>query len=601
MRESIKYNTDRYKLVNFETFDDLDFSKVKQIQFKSFDYTEDVQKNIYTDYDNYCVLMDNNTILINQDRYNDDNKILDNIINYILSITTQKEITINDKTLINDCIISTLCNKKNITRVSLGCFSNNPYTLTKEHYEMFKKSNIEIETKAVCEELEDNFDEIILYNKNKKLINYYTYKNLQYGGVISIKEDITDEELKNFKYLNEYSELLISNNNIGDYIKILSKLEELDKDIPVCFEINNENKDEFYGFALNNNINKENIFVKAGNEDRVKLSEFLRYEKTLYEMIKSALDFSPFEKYIYAYNIVKQFKRYNESNVDSKDSRWLYKILENEYMVCVGFSNMFGDLLKKLGIKSINLNVEVDSSLCDVEIYETDFLKSNDIKLERHSRRYVYLKDYKYGIDGFYISDPTWDNDLEKDLYNFMIMTNSEVSNSKSYIGYGYDDIFNVNSLEEYIFKMKRIMNIKYKELEEQIKFILETISDLDEEYYYILCSKYPYVKDLFGSFDIPDNITSLVYDLGNYIVSKVNKTVSGKTIFDGVREVYKHSYGYKEEELEIVLEEVREYNKLEHDKYFPIRYKVNEDGSREIIMNEHNKFDFSLDSVKKM
>lgn len=55
------------------------------------------------------------------------------------------------------------------------------------------------------------------------------------------------------------------------------------------------------------------------------------------------------------------------------------------------------------------------------------------------------------------------------------------------------------------------------------------------------------------------------------------------------------------EEEIDNVLENVREYNKERHDKVFPTRYRVNEDSSREIIMNEHNKFDFSLDSVKKM
>ena len=66
------------------------------------------------------------------------------------------------------------------------------------------------------------------------------------------------------------------------------------------------------------------------------------------------------------------------------------------------------------------------------------------------------------------------------------------------------------------------------------------------------------------------------------------------------IREVYKHSYGYKEE-LDKVLYKVREYNKKEQDKYFPIRYKIDEFGHKEVIMNEENKFDFCLDKVKKI
>ena len=597
MREVIKYNTEKCKVINFNTFDNLDFSDIEYIQFKSSSNVGNIQKNIFTDYDNYCVINNNNTIFINEDRYKEDPKIIDNIINHAISFTKKKEIDIYDKEFINDRLIKTICDNNNITRVSLS----NDYTLTKEHYEMFKSSNTEVDTKSISKELEDNFDPIILFNQKKHLIGKETYQRIQHGTFIEIKNDITDYELKNFKYINEYSEIIISNDNINDYKKILNRLDELNLNIPVCFKINEENKDEVYEYILNNNISGENLFVNVNNEDKVKISEFLKYEKLLYEMVRDATKLSPFEKYIYAYNITKQFKIYKESEYNHQDSRRLYRLLNNEYMVCVGYSIMFGDLLNKLGIKSIKLSTNVDESYKDVKNDELEFYESIPTKFGGHARRYVYLIDEKYGIDGYYVSDPTFDNDLEKDLYNHMIMTNNEVTYSKSYIELIKDDIFNISDMEEYVYKMKRIMNKGYEELESQIKFILETIKNLDKTSYEILCNKYPYVKDLSNDFDIPDNVTSLVYDLGNYIILKVNKNVSGKTIFDGVREVYKHSYGYKEEKLDEALENVRKYNKKRHEIVFPLRYRINEDSSKEIIMNEHNKFDFNLENTKKI
>lgn len=600
MKEIIKYNTDNFKNINFDNLLLHDFSKVKNIQFRSFKNIGNIQKNIYTDYNNYCVLEEPNTLYINEDRYKDDNKLKD-LINFIFSKTLEKEINIYHKDLINDSLINILSNNSNITRVSIS-----DYVLTTEHYKMFKKANIEVNSEYVSEELEDNFDPIILYNRNKKLIGKETYSRLLRGVFITISDDITDYELYNFKYISEYCEIIISNDNINDYNKILNRVKELNLNIPISFSINNNNKDEFYEFVLNNNISDDNIYVQTRNysnavsNDKVKLCEFLKYEKILYEMVKDAINLSPFERYIYAYNITKQFKIYKESDYNRKDSRWLYRLLNNEYMVCVGFSNLFGDLLNKLGINSVGLSTDVDNSYKGIKNDTIDISDNKSVEFEGHNRRYVHLIDEKYGIDGFFISDPTWDNDLENDYYNHMIMTNKEVTDAKSYVKLSYDDIFNVKTIEEYVFKMKNIFDRSDHDLFiNQIKFILETIRDLDNIFYYELLNKYSYLKDMNNKFKLPENLTSIVYDLGIYIVSKVNKTVSGETIFEGIKEIYKHSYGY--EDLDNVLDKVREYNKDRHKKFFPVRYRVNKDGGKEVIMNEDNKFDFSFDDIKKV
>jgi len=599
MREVKKYNTDKFKIINFDNIYTHDFSRVKNIQFKNFQNIGNIQKNIYTDYENYCVL-DVDILYINEERYKNDSS-LNNLINYVFSKTLEKEIKICNKDLINDRLIYTICNNPNITRVSIS-----DYVLTTEHYNMFKKANIEVDTEYISQELEENFDPIIIYNRNKKLIGKETYSRLLHGVFITITDDITDYELENFKYISEYCEIIISNDNIDDYKKILKRLKELNLNIPISFNINNVNKDEFYEFILNNNISDDNIYVQvkhysnAVTNDKVKLCDFLKYEKILFEMIKDAVNLSPFERYIYAYNITKQFKIYKESEYNKQDSRWLYRLLNNEYMVCVGFSNLFGDLLNKLGINNVGLSTDVDNSYKGIKKDAIDIHDIKSVEFGGHNRRFVHLVDEKYGINGFYVADPTWDNDLEYDYYNHMIMTNNEVTYAKSYVKLSFDDIFNVKSIEEYIFKMKSIFNRSDNDLfKNQIKFILEIIRDLDNNFYNILCNKYPYVKNL-SSFKIFPNVTSLIYELGIYIVSKVNKTVNGETIFNGVREIYKHSYGYNDDILDETLDNVREYNKDRHKKFFPIRYRVNKDGSMEIIMNENNKFDFDL-NVKKI
>ena len=86
-----------------------------------------------------------------------------------------------------------------------------------------------------------------------------------------------------------------------------------------------------------------------------------------------------------------------------------------------------------------------------------------------------------------------------------------------------------------------------------------------------------------------------LSYDLGNYIVLHVNKPLTGETLFKGIKKIYLNSYGYNEENVMDILEQVREINKQKQEKVFPIRKKLNSDGTIDVIMNETNKFEFNL------
>jgi hypothetical protein len=67
----------------------------------------------------------------------------------------------------------------------------------------------------------------------------------------------------------------------------------------------------------------------------------------------------------------------------------------------------------------------------------------------------VHLQDPKYGIDGYYLSDPTWDNEMNKDAYNHALMTQDEydVMDRPNYqSNYTLDDMFFVHSPEEFFY-----------------------------------------------------------------------------------------------------------------------------------------------------
>lgn len=94
----------------------------------------------------------------------------------------------------------------------------------------------------------------------------------------------------------------------------------------------------------------------------ITLDNFFESEKKLWQLVGNTKNLSPFEKFIYDYNTTKKYKQYRENKEAPSASRNLYSILDNEYMVCVGYSNLLGDLLDKEDIPSIDHGVSVDIS-----------------------------------------------------------------------------------------------------------------------------------------------------------------------------------------------------------------------------------------------
>lgn len=149
-----------------------------------------------------------------------------------------------------------------------------------------------------------------------------------------------------------------------------------------------------------------NIYFQISGND--KLITFKEYKDTV-EAINKKIDeikkynFSPLEKIMYAYDMVRD-KIYVEvdENEDKMISRNLSTALLGDKIVCLGYARVFKTLIEKLGIE------------CDVV-----YLKHTD-KNQGHARNRIFVKDDKYGVNGIYYFDPTWDNKKNETDTNFL-------------------------------------------------------------------------------------------------------------------------------------------------------------------------------------
>ena len=171
-----------------------------------------------------------------------------------------------------------------------------------------------------------------------------------------------------------------------------------------------------------NIISQKNVSILSLNE--MKELNF-KLDSMVAEIKNSSL--SPYEKYIAAYNIVKSFKKYrfylDNEGIDrlvSDQSRNPYLILTNQYIVCAGYSSLLHLLLKKLDIPSHEWTLDVSDK-------SNAIVSGTSTVGDAHARLYVSIVDDKYGINGYYMCDPTFDN-VDKnisDLYGYKYLSMS--------------------------------------------------------------------------------------------------------------------------------------------------------------------------------
>lgn len=605
--------------------------------------------------------IDNNflnvSLTFNPQWYQENTALAHKMIVKLIQEYNDKTFTISDKELIKDDIISAIAQNKNIKEVNLARYNiTKIYRLSKKHFELLKKSGKDkVEVYDVEDDLKEVFDPMLPCNMNKIMFGTTSYLDLQRDNIIIFKP-ISSEKLDNLKYINDNATITLNQGVNVD--EILSTLEKYNKNNTVKIRVYDDSKNEVnkmlikLGYLSKDGISKkipsDKLHILYYNEETMPLKEYVNYENLLYSFVKDAQNLSPLEKYIYAYDIVKRFKEYNTPKKDNKNidmlsydekfeirqkSRNLYEILYNDYIVCSGFSNFLQDLLEKLDVPSIKHSVDVElsahkassqlrnkySNWKDMNVEEKNkLIIEQQINIphtdyEGHSRLMVSIKDDKYGVDGVYFSDATWDNSVINNDYSHILMTSDIIDSSTSKLKFSektslfytttpseFKDVFYV-SIKKYIDNVKNIENKSSKNnAKKDIKIDLnhEIVTFLTDNYlknikvlfpneYKQLLEIYPYIEKSYsdwpfkneyylglnGNLDEKDiakiinDISSLLNDLSILILSKNNNQVSRETLYNAIKEVYSEVYvgGLSEEQIKEMMEHTDKHEIMEY------------------------------------
>lgn len=567
-------------------------NNIKAFDYVYLDYF--TCKNLHiTDYNHPFALVKsksmNNSLIINLKYYDENNDKIKKLISQICKLK-YKTLGICSTKLIDSIVIESISLNSNLQSLKLGN-KDDIYYLSQTVYETLKNAGIkEIDTDGVCEELIENFDPIIKFNDRKELINYYTYEDIKNSTRIYINRPLKEEEVNNTKYLIDNTSIIFDYKN-KDYDNIFYTINHI-KNETIQFHIIIENKEEFNKYLFKNldKLQNKSIELNVDKED-ISIKDYIRYEKMLMNIIKPAINLSPFERYLYSYNITKLFKKYKESD-NKNDSRKLYKILDNEYMVCVGYSNLLGDLLNKLGIENKCYSVIVDIGFDKIKNEDIVLDNSTCLKKASHERRLINLIDEKYGINGIYISDPTWDNNLLNDYYNYALMTHYEETFLKRY---NYFDkkqinaIYYICTLEDFYVYLNYLLASKNYDKNHVFYDILDEIKNIDYNFYMELVNTYPIINCFSKITD--STINKIMGQIGNHLLSKVNNPIKGECFKAAIKVLYEKCYGYDESNIDIALLKTMKQNQKRQELVFPTRYKIDSKGEKCLFMSIDNKF----------
>ena len=275
---------------------------------------------------------------------------------------------------------------------------------------------------------------------------------------------------------------------------------------------------------------------------------------------------------------------------------------------------MLIDFLHKIGIQATKqtINVAINN-------------EGEELKTEGHARVISHIVDPKYNIDGYYISDPTWDNNIEFDFYNYLVLTSKEVNSEDRKHMSGVrkndfsvlqepSDIMFSESLDEFYSKVNYIINKKmnkyisdcktkkqvYKAKDEIkdiyasiLNNILKALKEIDEEKYEEIMSKYEIPKTKFDAKDgFIEEFSQIITEIANYVVPMTNKIVPASTIIDAAMVVNKDALNLNDKQTMSYRNNLINNSKIMQQYFFPKRSIENATTGEIIYQNEENKFD---------
>ena len=253
---------------------------------------------------------------------------------------------------------------------------------------------------------------------------------------------ISFEGLEDYHILDEYNEEYLN----SLYVSYKDKVLVLDNSVFSCYisDFDDEcvfvNIDTFNNLELLkefiNKVKNMEIVIKVNDTERVfnfisSLDEdeidnvYINYQfnsdvasvkdyknmiskiNSLVHTIKS-LNLSELETVMVVYDIVKANEYKKKSFDDPSLTRAVHNVVLGDGCVCAGFSNYFNFLLNEFGIKSYPV------------------ILNHDNRDSRHQRSIMYINDDKYGVNGIYMFDPTYDckkNDNYVNNYDYFLQS----------------------------------------------------------------------------------------------------------------------------------------------------------------------------------
>ena len=370
---------------------------------------------------------------------------------------------------------------------------------------------------------------------SKYAILYYTYESLKEYKKIIIDETITARDISNLLLVPDDTiiewkfsgDSIIKSEDYNSIEKALDYLEKNGKKNTVRIHVPKRVPFSQTNLYLKSYQNPR-VIVHNGESDYTLCSyvENDLYLSYLVNDIKNS-NLTPYEKYMQVYNLVKNFKPYRDNPDDLDAPRSLKYIVDNKYIVCAGFANLLIALLEKVGINAYYYSVEIKETG-----QEKDY--------SRHARVIVNLTDKKYGIDGYYIADPTWDNSLKNNFLTHSTITFEESTQENETFKDNLElELFNINSIYEYIERVKKILSkdednsieFRYKDF---VQKILDIFKELNPSYYKLLQKKHQDLMNDMKSFNpkFDENIyKAFIFEIGSHILTKTNKIVDRQKV----------------------------------------------------------------------
>lgn len=340
---------------------------------------------------------------------------------------------------------------------------------------------------------------------------------------LSELQNNTSKVIDNIKWVR----IAFSNSNIKEYIDSHPYLLNKNIILPTRLTITDYDKaskllDEYHDY-------KNHIYVLMDNNSNyVKLEDayntILKVKKIAEDTLK--LGMSPMEEVMYVYDQVRS--RIYKKEEDLKDhykSCDLTEVLNNDTIVCLGYANIFNAILNYL---------KIDNHIVSLSQTDGPF---------GHSRDIAYIKDDKYGIDGVYYFDPTFDSQKTNNSNNYLntyrhfAKTKAEMDalDEGKYIDNKFE-YYNLNMGEE----VKEIFDTGDYEMLEKNNMVksINYMSNIVNGSYLIGRMNLLPISPYYGQFD-----KNAILDGLDNILNKFQQPISAETYIDILRNVRKKEY----------------------------------------------------------